>query len=379
MQPSNRVMVFIDWFYPAFKGGGPIKSVHNIVTTLKEEIDFLIVTSDHDVDGTKLNIESNQLIEKDGFQVIYLPKEEQSITRYRQLQELFKPTHIYYNSLFSFYFTLLPYRLFRAASVKQIIAPRGMLGKGALSIKPLKKRLFLLMSKYFFFRKDTLWHASTEQEATEIRTHFGKTAKLIIAQNISNTPQARKTEDNFKRERHLKLLFYSRISSKKNLLFLIELFDKLRELENLSLDIFGPLEDKRYWEKCELQLQKDKRINYKGLIQPDKLVEVLHRYHYSVLPTLHENFGHTIAESISAGLPVIISDNTPWKELEKEQVGYELSLSDSKEWKELLQDLYLEEDVSYKKRVEACLLYSRRNIVSSEVVNQNKKLFGIAE
>ena len=41
------------------------------------------------------------------------------------------------------------------------------------------------------------------------------------------------------------------------------------------------------------------------------------------LPTLGENFGHVIAES-----PVLISDQTPWRNLKNHGVGWDLPLND---------------------------------------------------
>lgn len=51
-----------------------------------------------------------------------------------------------------------------------------------------------------------------------------------------------------------------------------------------------------------------------------------------LLPTLGENFGHSIIEALSAGLPVIISNRTPWKNLIAEGVGADLPLEDEFEF-----------------------------------------------
>jgi glycosyltransferase involved in cell wall biosynthesis len=46
------------------------------------------------------------------------------------------------------------------------------------------------------------------------------------------------------------------------------------------------------------------------------------------LPTKGENFGHVIYESLSAGTPPLISDETPWRDFEEKGVGWVLSLDD---------------------------------------------------
>ena len=51
-------------------------------------------------------------------------------------------------------------------------------------------------------------------------------------------------------------------------------------------------------------------------------------YHFSLLQTQHENFGHSIVESLVSGCPVIISDQTPWRNLKSVKAGWDISLTD---------------------------------------------------
>ena len=46
------------------------------------------------------------------------------------------------------------------------------------------------------------------------------------------------------------------------------------------------------------------------------------------MPTLGENFGHSILEALAASLPVLISDQTPWRDLEMRKAGFDLPLGD---------------------------------------------------
>ena len=74
MHNRKIILIFIDWFTPGFKAGGPIKSVTNIVNSLFDEFDFYIVTSDRDINETEAyqNIELNKWIKKDNYSIIYL-------------------------------------------------------------------------------------------------------------------------------------------------------------------------------------------------------------------------------------------------------------------------------------------------------------------
>jgi glycosyltransferase involved in cell wall biosynthesis len=48
------------------------------------------------------------------------------------------------------------------------------------------------------------------------------------------------------------------------------------------------------------------------------------------LPSLGENFGHAIYESLLAGVPVVIGNNTPWKHIEDVKAGIEINPKNAK-------------------------------------------------
>ena len=43
-------------------------------------------------------------------------------------------------------------------------------------------------------------------------------------------------------------------------------------------------------------------------------------------PAHGENYGHVIAEAMAAGCPVLISDQTAWRNLEEKGAGWDLPL-----------------------------------------------------
>jgi glycosyltransferase involved in cell wall biosynthesis len=49
--------------------------------------------------------------------------------------------------------------------------------------------------------------------------------------------------------------------------------------------------------------------------------------HFFVLLSEVESFGHAIFEALAVGCPVLISDQTPWKNLQKKQAGWDLPIS----------------------------------------------------
>jgi glycosyltransferase involved in cell wall biosynthesis len=57
-----------------------------------------------------------------------------------------------------------------------------------------------------------------------------------------------------------------------------------------------------------------------------------------LIPTLGENFGHVIFESLAVGCPVLISDRTPWRGLEEKGVGWDVPLGDVARFRAILQE-----------------------------------------
>jgi hypothetical protein len=101
----------------------------------------------------------------------------------RILDEI-KPQVLHLNSMFSKEHTLIPMRLTRKrGGMRVVLAPRGMLGSAALSIKPLKKRVFLSVARMLDLFKEVTWHASTLNESKEVQMHFHP-AHVRIAQNL---------------------------------------------------------------------------------------------------------------------------------------------------------------------------------------------------
>ncbi len=91
------------------------------------------------------------------------------------------------------------------------------------------------------------------------------------------------------------------------------------------LSIAGPIEDARYWAECLDQIDNigdPGMIRYVGAIPADGAISFLSRFDLFVFPTLGENFGHVVLESLAAGTPVIVGNDTPWHKIETVGAGW---------------------------------------------------------
>jgi glycosyltransferase involved in cell wall biosynthesis len=113
----------------------------------------------------------------------------------------------------------------------------------------------------------------------------------------------------------------------KNLLYLLELLRQVRGA--IQLTVVGPAEQADYWSRCGeviRQLPPAITVEYAGARPAQELQGMLLQHHLFVLPTKGENFGHAIFESLLAGRPVLISDQTPWLNLQASRAGWDLPL-----------------------------------------------------
>jgi glycosyltransferase involved in cell wall biosynthesis len=328
------ILTFVRYYLPGFKSGGPIRSIANMVEALGDEFEFRIVTSDRD----SLDVAPYDRITSDGWMsvgkawVYYVSPERRRLFTWARLIRETPHDVLYLNSLFNPVFTLLPLfarRLSGSHSKPVVVAPRGEFSPGALGLKRWKKRPFLVVAQISGLYRNVLWHASTEDEAQLIRREFGGAASMVIARNLPPmSGQQRTLCEAIDASGPLRIVFLSRISRMKILDYALRVLAKTRV--RIQFDIWGTLEDPAYWKKCQDQIRflpENIVARYRGVADPSEVNQILAAYDLLFLPTRGENYGHVIAEAFSAGTPVLLSDQTPWRNLRNEGVGWDLPLA----------------------------------------------------
>ena len=346
MTPAADVLVFVDWYLPGYRAGGPIQSVASLVAHLPCR--FSIVTScyDHATSEPYRNVPTNRWLERSSNErVLYLNKR----LSLRQLRSLIaeRPYHrILINSLFSVQFAILPLIACRrmAAQERVVLAPRGMLKPGALTLKAPKKKLFIQAAKTLGWFRGITWLASSSDEAREIATHFGSKSKVVVAPNLPRRMIIRRSRPH-KEAGKLDLYTVARVSPEKNLLQGIEWLGQLDG--PVTWNVYGTLQSAEYLAQCRLAAAAYKRLNvmFHGEIAPHDIPERAAKHHFMFLPTLGENYGHSIAEALGSGIPVIVSDQTPWRNLENDSLGWDLPLSTADFMPVLLRCLNMDNDL----------------------------------
>ena len=309
---------------------------------------------------------------------MYLTDDQQKVGTYKKILKENSFDTVYFNSFFSMSFTLLPLLAIRFLKHKPqvILAPRGMLGNGALAIKAFKKRTFILVAKLIGLYRNVTWHASTPLEAEEVYGVFGEKAQVKVAQNIamrmgdSVTPRIKEVGK-------AKFFFLSRVAIKKNLLMAIQLLSEVKG--EIEFDIIGPIDEEDYWNECQKEIRQlskpNLKINYKGAIPYYELPEILSTYHFFILPKQNENYGHVIVEALASGCPVIISDQTPWQNLKQKGIGWDIPLKNKASFSSAIDHAVKMDQEEFDEMSQKSFQFVEKEVYDEGVVTQNRKLF----
>lgn len=378
-----KVLIFLAYYLPGYKSGGPIRTIANMVETLGDEFEFHIVTSDRDL-GDEVpysGINANTWNQAEKAKVYYSSPSKRSFSLWRRLINETPHKILYLNSLFSPIFTLLPLLIRKWSKIAPknpiIIAPRGELSPGALQIKKHKKMFFLRFAKALNLYADVFWQASSLDEKNYIIAMFGEKSRIYIARDLPESiPSLQFFTPHQNSPERLRVIFISRISRKKNLDFALRILAQSHL--SIEFDIWGPLEDRAYWNECQTLIESlpdTIQARYRGLLDHAQVNNTLAQYDLFFLPTRGENYGHVIAEALSAGTPVLISDQTPWHDLECAGVGWDLALSDEPSFVDALNfalERVQRDRLSWRRQVHD---YAVNQLTDPELIEANRQLF----
>lgn len=384
---KQKILIFIAHYLPGYKIGGPLNSVLNITNNLKEDYDFYVITSDRDM-GDSIpfeNLSINKWVTKEGSNVMYF---EPGCKYYYNIYKHFKKNtydSIYLNSLFEFKFSIFIVLLnyFKLIKINKIIvAPRGELFKEALNFGKSKKQYFLKTINFLKIYKNVIWHSTADIETETIRSNITN-PRIRLAKVLADTSctlfEIDEPEFNLYEEQDvLKIIFLSRISKEKNLIYALRILKEVTCF--VEFHIYGPIEDNKIWNECvdEIKLMPQNVIvKYKGNVEKKFVKSHFSKYDLFLFPTHLENFGHVINESLSVGTPVLLSDSTPWRSLEKKGLGWDFNLTSKECFIDVIQQYALksiEEKLIYKKGV--IKAYSVQ-VNQDNLVKENINLFKI--
>lgn len=170
-------------------------------------------------------------------------------------------------------------------------------------------------------------------------------------------------------------MFLSVINRVKNLKYILEVLSKVRG--DVSLDIYGPVKDEKYWKECMDLINKNNMTNitYKGIAEHYRISDIYKDYDIFFLPTLSENFGHVIFESLALGCPVLTTNNIFWADLEKNKAGWNYDIKEQDKFVSLIESLVGLDEKEFEDLTSNCRGYLNSRINIDVLINSNRILF----
>ena len=377
---NKIILCFVDYYLPGYKAGGPIRSIANLVEHLGNEFEFRIICKDRDMLDIKsyanVNIDTWNAVGK--AKVYYASKKTLTFKGIKKILDETEYDLLYLNSFFSYKFTIIPLSLIKMRLVQKkpcIIAPRGNFAIEAFKLKRVKKKIYLELAKYLNLYQGLNWQASSHYEKKDIIRELSGTAQQIfVAPDLTAFMADNNCNFKLRSPGSLRLLFLSRISPMKNLDFLLKVLTEV--IVSVELSIFGPIEDLIYWKKC-LKLIDKLPSNIKIIIGDEvpykEVVNIFKKHDLFVLPTRGENFGHIIIESLSTGLPALISDKTPWQSNHGD--GLKIIPLDKNKWVLFIDNFSKLDDKSLIKTRSDAVNYALNYNMKDSPVTKNKDFF----
>lgn len=379
------ILMFVGYYAPGWKAGGVLRSVENAVEHLHREFDFRIVTRDRDL-GDKSAYPGVRCCEWQpvgNALVNYLPPTGDSL---RELRDIVRSTPhdlIHLNSFFEpFTVKILANRWLGGTPRRPILlSPCGEFAQPSLGQKHLKKVAFMRLARLAGLYRPVTWKASSQHEAADIQNVMAvRNGSIRVAMDLPRL--VRDATDDASEFRQapgqdgLRVTFFSRIAPEKNLDLAVTILSRVRS--RVTFDIIGPIEHLDYWNTCQRlisELPAHVTANVLGGICPPEVMRTLSRYDLMLFPTGGENWGHVIAESLAAGTPVLISTNTPWRDLEAQGLGWDLPLNDLEAFARVIDELASTGVEVREKKRKQIKEAARRLLAAPSMLEQNRQLY----
>lgn len=380
------ILTLCDYYLPAYKAGGPPRSVANIVEQLGDEFAFRVVARDRDLGDAApfphCQPGTWQTVGK--AEVLYLPPQRLHVEEFRRILGQTEYDVLYLNSFFAFRFAVVPLTLRRLGLVPPrplVLAPRGQFSAGALQLKRTKKRAFLQAARIGGLYKDVLWQASSDYEKEDIHRVFGKNAAVFVAPNLRSPAPEQPLLAGQRRKApgSLSVAFLSRISPKKNLDVALRMLANLKG--RIEFHIYGPREDSDYWNACARLIQDmppNVRVADHDAIRPEEVQAALRQHHLFFFPTRGENFGFVVLDALLAGCPVLLSDQTPWRQLPEKGAGWDLPLEPRAAMQQVLERCVEMDDEAFQRLSRSARQYGQAVASDRQAADANRVLFHCA-
>ncbi len=336
-----KLLIISPSYYPAFRFGGPIQSVHLLNKALvKKGVIVDVITTDA---GQNENYKFTRLqdykIDKDGFYLIDAVRVKYlsfvgyehynfSLTLVKEIWKRIENYDLVHITAVWNFPVLVGAVISLIKKKPYIISPRGTIYKETIELKStlFKKLYFNLFAKYYL-NKASVIHFTTQDEKDKVTKYLKLRPPSFVVPNgidLSAIEQqsgksiAPITDKNY-------ILILGRIDKKKGFDILIPAFAGICKNHNdLKLVIAGD-DTVSYAQEVRKIIEVNRitdRVNFTGQVTGDDKWDLYKNALMFVLPSYSENFGMSVVEAMACGCPVVISDKVGiYKEVLENNAG----------------------------------------------------------
>ena len=296
-------------YYPAIRYGGPIFAIHELCKAqvlLGHEVSVYTTNVDGDLN---LDLPTGQPIDVDGVKVTYF-----SVPNYGKRIYFSSPmkialgkklSNVDFMHLHSVFLwpTNMAARLAKKHGIPWCVSPRGALSLAMVRSKSyLIKIVALFLADNWTLRNASFLHATSLMEKKEMINHIPRLSKIEVIPNGVLIPLG----SLYKPSEKPYVLYLGRISWKKRIDCLIQAMQYIR---NHDLVIAGNDEENLLpkLQKLVFDLGLGNKVHFVGSVLGEKKDDLLRSARILALPSLNENFGNVVLESLASSRPVALT------------------------------------------------------------------------
>ncbi|MDA8414144.1 MAG: glycosyltransferase [Desulfobacteraceae bacterium] len=331
------ISVIIGSFYPAVIYGGPVFTALYSTQELARLGAKVYVSTTNANGNDVLDVETNKFLSfENNLLVKYYSGANKNGNSFNFCFNVWKDIKqadiVHIQAIFSFWAVVALFYAF-IFRLPVLLTPHGCLGAWCVSSKKhfFKKVWLSIFVKPFL--KKLYFHATSDQELTDIHSYFPDASVFTVPNGINleefNTINKLTRSDLVYKftgtvfNPKYVITSLGRIDTKKGYDILIDSFHALKNILSESVILIAGQD---YGAKNDLLLQIEKlglqnNVFLIGHIDGQDKIDFLANGDLFVLPSHNENFGLVYAESLAAGTPVIASTNTPWADIERFNCG----------------------------------------------------------
>lgn len=322
-------MILMRVDYPGHDATGPVRSLRAIMDALGDDFELSVIAFDRKFGEPQPREPFTGWTAIPGGRRLRLRAD---VSWLMALREALSKEHydvLWLNSVFDPILTLPALVLRRFGLIPHkptILAPHGEFSTGALSFHRRRKKIYMSVLRTSGLLANVSFQATGPAEAIDI-ARFGFADRTLLARNIPayfDAPTSKHSTAS-----PLKVVFLSRLTPMKNLQFALAVLSRVSC--QVEFNVYGPAVDTDHVDACRAQAQQmpaNIKVRFMGECPHRDVPSTLSEHDLFFLPTRGENFGYAIYEALMSGVPVLISDRTPWRGLQNANAGWELPLED---------------------------------------------------